>query len=49
MPKKLVYDTVFQLRLSTDLKAKIYKRAKDKGLSISDYLRNLFEKDCENI
>lgn len=44
MAKK--YETFIQIRVSNDLKDKIYTRCK--GMKISDYIRELIIKDCQD-
>lgn len=43
--RKINYETVMQIRISNELKQKAIYRAKDEKLS--DYVRGLIEKDCE--
>lgn len=47
--RKINYETVMQIRISKELKSKVYHRSQELGKGISDYIRDLLEKDCKNI
>lgn len=45
----LNYNTVMQIRISTQLKNKVAIKAKQEGKTVSDFIRELLEEQCENI
>lgn len=45
--RKINYETVMQIRISKELKNKVFHRSQELGKGISDYIRDLLEKDCE--
>lgn len=45
--RKINYETVMQIRISKELKSKVYHRSQELGKGISDYIRDLLEKDCK--
>lgn len=47
MPKQLKYETKLQIRISKELKNKLYNKLKDEGKHISDFLRELIEKELQ--
>lgn len=47
MSRPLQLESKIELRISKELKNKIYTRASSLNKSVSDYIRDMLKKDCE--